>query len=280
MIRSILSGVSGMRTHQVRMDVIGDNISNVNTTGFKASRANFQTTLSQTLRSGGGGRNPAQVGTGMSLASISGKFEQGALQATGRTLDIAIEGNGFYQLQDAAGNVFYTREGTFFVDTDGYVVNSNGLMLCDSTGVPGTPGAPIQIDMGGNTIDYLQIGQNGVISGRLSNGDIFMGDTATAAGFLSGNGIIGLTTFPNPEGLLKYGQTLYKHDETMAGEANTQQPGTTGFGTLNSGYLEMSNVDLTDEFANMITTQRGYQANARIITVSDTLLEELIQLKR
>lgn len=265
MIRSMLSGVSGMRTHQVRMDVIGDNISNVNTTGFKSSRANFQTTLSQTLRSGGGGRNPAQVGTGMNLSGISGKFEQGALQSTGRTMDLAIEGNGFFQVQDAAGNSFYTREGTFFVDTDGFLVNSNGLFLCDVNE------DPMQITLGGATVDYIQIAQNGEINGSLSDGTIFT---------FTGNDGIGLTTFPNPEGLLKSGQTLFKHDPATAGNANTQQPGTAGFGSLNSGYLEMSNVDLTDEFASMITTQRGYQANARIITVSDSMLEELVQLKR
>jgi len=261
----MLSGVSGMRTHQVRMDVIGDNISNVNTTGFKTSRANFQTTLSQTLRSGGGGRNPAQVGTGMSLSGISAKFEQGPLQSTGRTLDIAIEGNGFFELQDAAGNYVYTREGTFFIDTNGSLVNTNGLQLCDVNR------DPIQIALAaGETVDYIQIAQNGEITGSLSTGDPFT---------FTGDEGVALTTFPNPEGLLKSGQTLFKHD-AAAGTPNHEQPGTGASGQLNSGYLEMSNVDLTDEFASMITTQRGYQANARIITVSDSMLEELVQLKR
>jgi len=268
----MLSGVSGMRTHQVRMDVIGDNISNVNTTGFKTSRANFQTTLSQTLRSGGGGRNPAQVGTGMSLSGISAKFEQGPLQSTGRTLDIAIEGNGFFQFKDTATipNSFYTREGTFFIDTEGYIVNSNGLRLCGSNATNDS----MQINIpAGETIDYIQIGQDGTITGKFSDGtDLEFVDVD--------NDTISLTTFSNPEGLIKYGQTLFKPNDAVAGAPTPGQPGTAGFGSLNSGYLEMSNVDLTDEFASMITTQRGYQANARIITVSDSMLEELVQLKR
>ncbi len=278
MIRSILSGVSGMRAHQVRMDVIGDNIANVNTTGYKASRTSFQTTLSQTLKAGGGGRNPAQVGTGMSLSGIYANFEQGALQSTGRALDIAIEGNGFFKLQDPnSGEYYFTRDGSFFIDTNGYIVNASGLRLCDDTGTGVLQIQMIDPGTGNNlTIEYIQIADNGEVTGQVV--DTGTGN-ASPLTFATGSGTIGLANFPNPNGLLKAGQTLYRYNSIAGTEVNGA-PKSNGLGTLNSGYLEMSNVDLTDEFATMITTQRGYQANARVITVSDTLLEELIQLKR
>ncbi|MEW6423395.1 MAG: flagellar hook-basal body complex protein [Bacillota bacterium] len=275
MIRSLYSGVSGLRNHQIRMDVIGNNIANVNTTGFKGSRANFQDVLSQTIRPAGGpgtnygSTNPSQVGLGMSLAGISTNMGQGALQNTGRTLDVAIQGNGFFVVQKPDGNRYATREGIFFVDSQGYLVNSNGYFICDSSGTS------IQVTTDPNTLETIAISDTGEIKVN--------GSTIAQR--------IGLAFFPNPEGLEKIGQNLYRATDASGGNSsgsidtsNISAPGTTGTGIANtrlaSGYLEMSNVDLSEEFTSMIVTQRGYQANARVITVSDTLLQELVDLKR
>lgn len=264
MIRSLYSGVSGLRNHQIRMDVIGNNIANVNTTGFKGSRANFQDVLSQTIRPAGGpganygSTNPSQVGLGMTLAGISTNMGQGALQNTGRTLDVAIQGNGFFIIQKPDGQKYYTREGIFFVDANGDLVNSNGYYVLDDSGT-----AKITV---GTSVGTISISEKG---------EVIADGTSV--------GTIGLATFPNSEGLEKVGQNLFRETQASgavainkAGNAGTAVANT----TLSSGYLEMSNVDLSEEFTNMIVTQRGYQANARVITVSDTLLQELVDLKR
>jgi len=266
MIRSLYSGISGLRNHQVRMDVIGNNIANVNTTGFKSSRANFQDMLSQTLRpangpAAGGSINPAQVGLGMTIAGISLNIFQGALQSTGRVLDVAIQGNGFFIIQKVdGGENFYSREGIFTIDTQGYLVNYNGYYVCNSDG------DRIQLSDTPENIETIVI---------TDTGEVMVNSESVGA--------IGLATFPNPEGMEKASQNLYKAT-AASGEAGIQTAGTPDTAVENSrlasGYLEMSNVDLTEEMTGMITTQRGYQANARVITVSDTLLQELVDLKR
>lgn len=259
MLRSLYSGVSGIRNHQVRMDTISNNISNVNTTGFKAGRANFQDSLNQTLRGGGAGRNPLQAGTGIMVGSIGTKMEQGPLQMTGRTLDLAISGNGFFKVSDGT-NEYYTRDGAFFVDTNNNIVNSGGLRLQND-------GGDMVFD---GTVASISIDKNGQVTYFTTD------DPNTANTGL----IIQLYLFPNQEGLTKIGNSQYKYDPLVTGEPEARIPGSDGAGNIESGFLEMSNTDLSEEFTSMITTQRGYQANARVITVSDTLLEELIQLKR
>jgi len=259
MIRSLYSGVSGIRNHQVRMDTLSNNISNVNTTGFKASRANFQDSLNQTLRGGGAGRNPMQAGTGITVGSIGTKMEQGPLQMTGRTLDLAIQGNGFFRVSDGT-NEYYTRDGAFFIDNNNYIVNSGGLRLQNDGGdmIFDGPVASLSVDKAGLITYYTTDDPNTANTGL--NVQVF--------------------TFTNQEGMTKAGNSLYKHDTLVTGDPEAHTPGEEGAGTIESGYLEMSNADLSEEFTNMITTQRGYQASARLITVSDSLLEELIQLKR
>lgn len=270
MLRSLYSGVSGMKNHQARMDVIGNNIANVNTTGFKSARCNFQDLLSQSLRSPSagdgttGGVNPSQIGLGMTVAGITNNMQQGAAQTTGRTLDCAIQGNGYFIVKkDAAGgtdetNTFYTREGIFYTDTNGDLVNANGYYICDSGG------GVINV---GTDVQSLSISDKGEI---FKNGDT----TAVI-------GPIGLATFANDNGLAKAGQNLYM-SSAASGASTKGVVGDTNFTytRVNSGYLEMSNVDLTDEFVGMITTQRGYQANARTITTSDQMLQELLDIKR
>lgn len=273
MIRSLFSGVSGMKNHQVRMDVIGNNVANVNTTGFKSSRANFQDTLYQAVRFASastgagkdniGGINPSQVGLGMSVSSITSNMRQGPLQNTGRSLDLAIEGNGWFVVTDGT-EIYYTREGIFYIDNEGDLVNSNGYKVLDTTG-----GA---INFGKDGVSTLNISIDGKITAKnLTGTDISPANP------------IGLAMFSNQDGLERVGQNLFKESVASGAPLGGDTPGTPasgGYGTINSGYLEMSNVDLTDEFVSMITTQRGYQANARTITTSDQMLEELLNIKR
>jgi len=540
MIRSLFSGVSSMKSHQVRMDVVGNNIANVNTSGYKAGRANFQDTLYQTIKSGGKSTNPAQAGLGINVASINTFMKPGALQSTGRNLDLAINGSGFFKVTDGVKD-YYTRDGVFYLDQEGYLVNSSGLRLVGEltstataegsetfarvteaeTGNPtetlslkgtltdGTAGSNYDFTIETAKVADINAGENytidqdadntflNAIGAGFANNDVVevifinkytnenarfeftitdaatqtvadfkteLENAATTAGIsgevemyytqggnevtantLDGSGdegfafrtadygpgvsltitikdstgqvkqvfngtnsdftsgvasesgtgddidsiinkinekkeitgvearkgknnnlvlttldrtekatmsidgaaathlglpksgaftaerpvqtmemrikndslpvgsitilpdgsIIGTDTggydlkwedgsttagdadiarislynFNNPNGLKRVNRNLFQVS-TASGDAAKGTPGTPGYGTIESGYIEMSNVDLTEEFTNMITTQRGYQASARIITVSDTMLEELINLKR
>lgn len=272
MLRSLFSGVSGLRGEQTAMDVIGNNIANVNTIGFKSSRANFQDMVYQMVRaasapdstSNAGSVNPSQVGTGVSVASIGVDMNQGALENTGRALDLAIQGNGFFCVQDGSGNKYYTRNGNFNVDEKGDLVDENGNLVLGSAGNTinlygsGTP-TPKQISS-------ISIGKDGKITALDSAGRT-----------ISGINNIGIYDFSNDEGLKQIGQNYFQQT-TASGTAAVVMVGNTT--QINSGYLEMSNVDLAQEFTNMITTERAYQANARTITVSDNLLQEVVNLIR
>lgn len=254
MLRSLYSGVSGMKNSKARMDVVGNNIANVNTTGFKSGRVNFQDALSQYYSNNAVlGKN--QVGTGVNVATISNDFTPGPMQNTGRTLDLAIEGDGFFQVKPSSGadgTERYTRDGVFFINESGEIVNSSGLVL-EGTATITKPGE----------IATLDIASDGKITGTYNDGTSIDGGT------------IKLYKFANREGLSKAGGNLYMQT-TESGDAEEQ----TANVKIASGYLEMSNVDLSQEMVDVMTSQRGFQANARTITVSDTLLEELINLKR
>ncbi|MCL2080895.1 MAG: flagellar hook-basal body complex protein, partial [Oscillospiraceae bacterium] len=324
---SMFSGVSGLRNHQIKMDVIGNNIANVNTQGFKASRTTFKEMYNQTLSAPSrpsealGGTNAMQIGLGVSTGSIDMVFGTGSTQTTDRMLDLAIEGDGFLAVNQ--GEItYYTRSGNLYRDANGLLITSGGMYLqgvmFDLTAqipdgadydieetttfpednifggdVPFTyvelddyladalgeedPGARAEwFATEGNvgmifipdSFSNISIGKNGMISGINAYGDLMV------------IGAIPLITFVNPEGLDRVGDNLYLPSSNSgipvwhgAGEG-------TGAGTIKAGALEMSNVDLSREFTEMIITQRGFQANSRIITVSDTLLEELINLKR
>lgn len=277
MIRSLFSGVSGIKAHQVRMDVIGNNIANVNTVGYKSGRANFQDMFYQMLNypsapsggsSGAGSINPSQVGLGVSVAGIGTNMGQGPLQNTGRTLDLAIQGTGFFRVKDDAGNLYYTRNGIFTIDANGYIVDLNGNFLTDTS----EDGEEIQIGDEDTHVGVINIENDGKITAFDTAGDDM--DVTQQ---------IGLYSFANQEGLTKVGQNLFKETTaaggTVSGEFKLIDTVETTTKII-SGSLEMSNVDLTDEFTNMITTQRGYQASARTITTSDHLLEELLNIKR
>lgn len=266
MLRSMFSGVSGLRAHQTMMDVVGNNIANVNTTGYKASRATFQEALTQTVRGAtgavpgdAGGINPMQLGLGARVASIDGVFTQGASQVTGRVTDLAIQGDGFFVVETNEG-VRYTRAGAFTFDAIGQLVGPSGER------VVGTDGNPIQVADLQTYVD-VAIDARGRIIGRDQNGvETQLGQVAIA-------------TLANPGGLDRVGGGLYAVTAN-SGAPDVGEAGADGRGSLQAGTLEMSNVDLAQEFTNLILAQRGFQANSRTITASDEMLQDLVNLKR
>ena len=412
MLRSMFSAISGLRAHQTKMDVTGNNIANVNTVGFKGSQTVFQDTLSQVIRAGGapaadrGGTNPAQVGLGVKVAAITTNWTQGATQSTGRSTDFMIEGDGFFVTRSGTEEL-YTRAGSFdfdgtgkLVTPDGSVlrgwmaqpdgtVNPNGpiedltvpygqlvnptqtttasvlgnipsetvpgaslqtgITMYDSQGVPQkvfynftkgaaagawtldivhadatvlasaipiqfnslgalttpasgaisftppaatypswTPAAPgVMVDLSGMT----QFGgantmtapdQNGFALGSLQS--FQLGNDGTIMGVYSNGlrqplGRLALASFNNPGGLEKAGNSSFRVGDN-SGVAQVGVAGQGGRGVLNSGALEMSNVDLAEEFTGLIVAQRGFQANSRVITSSDEVLQDLVNLKR
>lgn len=392
MLRSLYSGISGLRSHQTMLDVTGNNIANVNTSGFKASTVRFQDTLSQLTQGAAGpqaevgGTNPAQVGLGVQLAGISTDFTQGSAQPTGRGSDLMISGNGFF-ITSLGGQTLYTRAGAFDFDAQGRLVTPDGAIVqgwvavggvidedgplghislpqqavapaiettaasvagnlpadaeaglqlirdidifdaagnsrtltltFENTGpgaweLSGTDGTTnfgptalafdangtytgpaafafpgIDVDLSGLTgfADLTTVsiaGQNGRAAGELSS--YTLGEDGTLSGSFSNGasevlGRIALASFVNPGGLEKAGSSAYRATFN-SGAAEVGAAGSGGLGLLVSGAIEMSNVDLSQEFTNLIVAQRGFQANARIITTSDEVLQELANLKR
>ncbi|HBT47764.1 MAG TPA: flagellar basal body rod protein FlgG [Peptococcaceae bacterium] len=293
MMRSLFSAVSGLRTHQTRMDVIGDNIANVNTVGFKGSTVTFKDVFYQTLRGGSagtqdiGGTNPQQVGLGVTLASIDVVHTQGAAQYTGNVTDLMIQGDGFFVVEIAQGTYAYTRAGAFHFDDAGYLVTVDGykVQVVDNNGKLSDVKLPLKSDdsnIGGfkdesnNSPTQLDgppqsvsIDSKGIIHIVDANGGHYQSYP------------LALAKFPNPAGLEKIGSNLY----VKAPAAGNEEKGTAGTDAFANtiiipSALEMSNVELAREFSDMIVTQRGFQANARVITASDEMLQELVNLKR
>jgi flagellar hook protein FlgE len=414
-LRSMFAAISGLRSHQIMMDVIGNNIANVNTVGYKAGRVNFEDILSQTLhgatapQNGLGSIDPAQIGLGMTVAGIDVLQTQGNLQSTGKTTDMAIQGDGFFILSDG-GSEFFTRDGAFDIGLDGSLSNpASGMRVqgweadtsgkiditlpvndiiipvgqrttalatstvsfsgnldagaavgtdvpttvtvYDSlgishsvkvtfsktaantwswsavkdpadTGITITPVAgPPSVNQG--TLSFttagIESGTTGTLSFTFPDGatataptfDLssmrqFSGTsqpTAQADGFTSGTltsfsvgnsgqlsgvysngqtqilGQIALASFLNSAGLLRAGQNNFI-TSAASGVASVGVAGTGGRGSVSTGALEMSNVDLASQFTGMITAERGFQANSRVITTSDEMLQELVNLKR
>jgi flagellar hook protein FlgE len=398
MLRSLYSGISGLRAHQTMLDVAGNNIANVNTTAYKGSATQFQDTLSQLSQAAGGpqttvgGTNPAQVGLGVRVAGISTNFAQGSAQTTGRGTDVMISGDGFFVTQ-MGGQTIYTRDGSFSPDASGRLVTANGAIVqgwpavngqvvqggtlgditlpnqavtpavattaasmsgnlpsdaasgtvivrdinvYDAAGIArklsltftstgpgawnvsgddgsgavagtmtasggtstfttsGSMTAAGAFTVGGVTVDLSKLtgfagmststidSQNGLQAGTLESWT--MAKDGTIVGSFSNGasealGKIVLATFVNPGGLQKSGASGYQ-TTFNSGPAQIGSAGSPGMGTLDAGSLEMSNVDLSQEFTNLIVAQRGFQANARIITTSDQVLQELVDLKR
>ena len=288
MLRSLYSGISGMKNFQTKLDVTGNNIANVNTYGFKKGRVTFSDLLSQTSAGAtepagnAGGMNAKQIGLGSQLASIDTVHTQGSMQTTSRTLDLSISGEGFFVLEDGAGSQSFTRAGNFYLDGNRNIVSSDGQILQVTGGIQENANGVVSAtgDAVGGTIipssaQSFSIGSNGTITYVDANGD-----TQEAGQIL-------LAKVSNPEGLTKVGGNRYQvsaNSGELAGGNNQYgglvTSGNVGTGSINSGYLEMSNVDLSEEFTDMIVAQRGFQANTKIITTSDEILQELVNLKR
>ena len=252
------SGVSGMKNFQTKLDVIGNNISNVNTIGYKKSTINFQDLLSQNIS--GKGANPMQVGLGSASASINVNHNIGSGMTTGVGTDLAIMGDGFFVVKEPGANVdkqFLTRSGNFTVAANGNLVTAQGYNVLNSNG------QPINV----TNYDSFSINRSGQVIGMQADGTEVPGD------------YVGIFTPANLEGLSKVGGSLYEMTGN-AGAAITPGTATANKTEISSGMLEMSNVDLTEEFTEMIIAQRGFQANSRTITTSDEVLQEVINLKR
>jgi flagellar hook protein FlgE len=272
MLRSLFAGISGLRSNQTMLDVVGNNIANANTAGFKGSNVVFQDTLSQMLTGAGapvagnpgqGGTNPIQIGLGVSVGGTTTNFGQGSAQVTGRATDLMIQGDGFFVV-DRGGERLYTRAGAFNFDEAGNLVTLDGDLVIglDNGGAP----APINIDFEALGVESYSIGGDGKITGVVNGNKQDLGQIAVA-------------DFANPEGLERAGDTVFR-ESANSGAAQILAPGSGGAGKLMGGALEMSNVDLAQEFTNLIIAQRGFQATSRVITTSDSVLEELVNIKR
>lgn len=265
MMRSLYSSVSGLQVHQTLMDVLSNNVANVNTTGFKKSTVTFQDMLSQMIQGaqgattdGRGGTNAQQISLGVQTGAINNIMTQGAASTTGKNTDLMIQGEGYFILTDG-NNQYFTRAGAFSLDNDGNLVNSaNGMKLCDADG------DAINLGAGAGNVS---VSPDGVISYTDENGDLATEDPG-----------IGLATFTNPAGLIKFGDSMYLAS-SASGDAKLDEPVNQAC-TITAGALEMSNVDLAQEFVNMIVAERGFQANSKSIQTSDSMLEQLINTKR
>lgn len=271
MLRSMYSGISGMKNFQTKLDVIGNNIANVNTFGFKKSRVTFKDAMYQTMSSAAapagnlGGMNAKQVGLGSEVGTIEAIHTESSMQTTGRILDLAIAGDGYFIVSDGT-NDYYTRAGNFYLDEDGALVTADGLKVqAYNTATPSVVD-DVTIDLNTTYSDFT-IGPTGVISGVRKD-----------TGAIETIGTIALATFSNTTGLESVGGNRYT-DSLNSGAPNIDVPGDAR-GTIATGKLEMSNVDLSEEFTEMIVAQRAFQANTRIITTSDEILQELVNLKR
>jgi flagellar hook protein FlgE len=302
MMRSLFSAVSGIKSNQTAMDIIGNNIANVNTIGYKTSRAIFQDIFSQTISSATaptadtGGRNAKQVGLGSNISTIGMNMTEGSTQSTSNPLDFAVSGEGFFVVDDGSGVYKYTRNGAFQLDAEGYLVTANGDYImavtvdADSDGMPdiGNDQALVDETTGdpvfGKVKLYGDIDTDGDPTAYEDNYSDYAVDAYGVITAVNKDGAkvtIGrlvLATFNNTTGLEKVGSSYFT-ESSNSGAAGYKFVGNV-CGTLNSGSLEMSNVDLSTELTNMIITQRGFQANSRVVTTTDSMLEELINLKR
>jgi len=269
LIGSLTSGVSALQTFSKSIETIGDNIANANTTGFKFSRTRNQDSFSQTLNNATTTSSMMQVGSGVDVATNRQNFNQGSLSSTGISTDLGIAGNGFFKVTTADGlKSFYTRDGNFHLDASSNVVDSQGNRLQgDATG--GTAGAtPIKLtNLSTNPLTSFSIAGDGQISENYADGTSALTQRVT------------LWNFADPTSLKRSGGNLFSATPAAGISATASIPGTDA-GLLKQGALEQSNVDLAQEFSELITAQRSFQAGSRIISVSDSVLEEIVNLKR
>lgn len=262
MLRSLYIAATGMEAQKLNIDVISNNLANVNTVGFKKSRADFQDLMYQTLKAAGatsaeGVEIPSgiQVGLGTRPVAVQKIFQQGDFVSTGNSLDLVVEGDGFFQILMPDGTIAYSRSGAFKLDSEGNIVNSDGYPL--------EPGITIPADALTTTV-----GTDGKVtvlqSGSSSPTEI---------------GQIELAKFINPGGLNSIGGSLYL-PTASSGEAVTANPASEGLGTIAQGFLEMSNVNVVEEMVNMIVSQRAYEVSSKAVQTSDEMLQIANNLRR
>lgn len=261
MIRSLWVAASGMEAQQLNIDITSNNLANVNTNGFKKSRGDFQDLLYQTIVPAGASSSGdttvptgIQVGMGVRPVAVQKIFTQGEYQQTGNSLDLAIDGDGFFQIVQPSGEIGYSRAGAFKMDSEGRIVTSDGYLLEPAITVP-------------STALTVTIGPSGVVSAKNADGSI------TDIGQLE------LAKFTNPAGLNSVGRNMYL-TTASSGEAVTGTPGIDGFGTISQGFLELSNVNVVQEMVNMIVAQRAYEVNSKAIQTADEMLQRANELKR
>jgi len=262
MIRSLWTSASGMQAQALNIDVISNNLANVSTSGFKKSRAEFQDLLYETLRPAGtpSSQNtqvPAgiQLGHGTRASTVMKIFTQGNLENTKNELDLAIEGDGFFEIMLPNGETAFSRDGAFKLDSEGRIVNADGFALQPEISIP-TDAMSVTVGMDG-TVSVLQAGET----------------------LPSEIGTIELARFVNPSGLISMGKNLFM-TSAASGDAMTGTAGQDGLGTIAQGFVEMSNVSVVDEMVSMITAQRAYEANSKSIQTADEMLAIANNVKR
>lgn len=260
MIRSLWISKTGLDAQQTQMDVIANNLANVSTNGFKRTRAVFEDLLYQNIRQPGAQSSQQtqlpsglQLGTGVRSVATERNFSQGNLQETGNSKDVAIQGEGFFQVLLPDGATAYTRDGSFQVDSQGQLVTASGFAIQPAITIPADATS-------------ITVGRDGTVS-------ITQAGNATVTEV----GALQLATFINPAGLMAKGENLFV-ETSASGNANTNTPGTNGSGTLAQGFVETSNVNVVEELVNMIQTQRAYEINSKSITTSDQMLQKLAQM--
>lgn len=256
---AMYTGISGLSANSTAINVIGNNIANVNTTGYKSARTMFADMIYQGIG------NNSQVGSGVRVQKIDNLMGQSSFQSTGNATDLAIDGNGFFTVQDANGNNFYTRAGDFTVDENGqFLVNPDGMRLCDSAG---------------GKIDVSGLANFSAITKVDTDGTITWQDKAGATALAVQK--VGIATCQNPAGLTRQGDTLFIANAAGGGSG----PVLTGLAAtsnsqIRSNSLELSNVDISTELVNLITTQRAYSANSKTITSADQMTQDTLNMIR
>jgi flagellar basal-body rod protein FlgG len=257
---SLYSAATGMEAQQLNLNTIANNLANVNTPGFKRSTIEFQDLLYQKPRNagsdaGGGNQVPTgiEIGNGSRVAGTSKVFTQGQLTNTGERLDLAIQGDGFFEVQRPDGTVAYTRAGSFKLNSTGQVVTTDGMPVL--SGFQNVPAGTTAINVA-------------------ETGDVTYQTSAGSQTFR-----LTMSRFANPAGLASMGGNLYS-ETGSSGTAEIGQPGVEGFGTVMQGYIETSNVNIVEEMVNLITAQRAYEVNSKAIQTSDEMLQNVNQLKR
>jgi len=260
MMRSLSTAATGMKAQQLNVDTIANNLANVNTPGFKRTRVRFQDLLYQDLRPAGdpsrlGPPSELAIGHGAKLSATERHFTQGTTEQTDNPLNLVIEGNGFFQIRRPDGQIAYTRDGSFFVSAEGALVNTDGLYLEPQIFLP-------------EDIQKLSFSPDGVLSATFTDSNV-----------PEEIGQVELARFLNPEGLESLGRNLYLPTEA-SGLPLIGTPGTDGLGTVLSGFLEGSNVEVVEEMVALITAQRAYEINSRSIQTADEMLSAATQLVR